>query len=106
MPEGELTKCPKCGRMVPTTKDCDCGYRFAWIKFCKANFDHALQQGWRVLRCPPTPVSPMGVSILVHPDKQCTNSACRFYPLKHRHFANDVQAVVIEDGPPGGSNRQ
>jgi hypothetical protein len=101
MPASELTKCPKCGRMVPLTK-CVCGYLVGWIRWNRESFELALKQGWRVLKCPPTPACPAGVSVLTHTDIACKHECCRYYPLKHWHRANNVEEVVLEEDKPGG----
>jgi len=44
--EDELTKCPKCGHIVPGNKDCEvCGCRIPWIRWCKSVHDLRLARG-------------------------------------------------------------
>lgn len=107
MADGEFTRCPKCGRdNSPETNICECGFAEGWRRWNQNRFDLALSRGWQKLKCPPSPACPTGSTALVHPDKNCEHSECRYYPLKHRHRADDVQEVVIEDDKPGGANRE
>ena len=101
-----MTKCLNCGRDVPGIEDCECGYRLGWIQWSKSVHDLRITQGWRELKCPPSSAFPKGVAILVHPDQDCEDSCCRFYPIRHRHRADDVEEIVrIEEDKPGGANR-
>jgi hypothetical protein len=101
MPASELTKCPKCGRMVPPTK-CACGYQIGFIRWNRGTLELALKQGWRVLKCPPSKAFPAGIGVLVHPDRDCEHAECPYYPRRHRHRASDVNEIVLIDDVPGG----
>jgi hypothetical protein len=101
MPEGELVRCPKCGRMTPPTQ-CICGYQIGLIRWNRRSLELALARGWRVLKCPTSPEYPKGVSVLTHPDVACQHECCRYYPVKHWHRANNVEEVVFEEDKPGG----
>ena len=103
MATDEFTRCPKCGRIVPAAKDCDCGYGLAWINFNRANLNHALEQGWMRLPCPPSLAFPKGVTVLVHPNENCNHEECPYYPRPHRHRASNVEEVVFEEDKPGGA---
>lgn len=92
-----MTQCPKCGRNVAGTNVCECGYLVGWIRWNQANFELALKRGWRVLLCSPTPANPGGLGVLIHPNRDCQHSCCRFYPLKHRHRADNIEEIVILD---------
>jgi len=92
--------CPKCGRNnVPETNVCECGCPVGWIRWNQNRFELALAQGWRKLKCPPNPACPKGVTVLVHPDHDCQHSCCPFYPMRHRHRADDIEKIVIEEQP-------
>lgn len=105
--EGELTECPGCGRIRPNV-DCECGYQVdGWVKWCESIHDLRIAEGWRVLKCPPSRAFPNGVGILVHPDHDCTDSCCRFYPTRHRHRVENIEEIVIiEEDKPGGAKRE
>ena len=107
MATDEMMKCPKCGRNnTPETNICVCGFAEGWRRWNQNRFDLALKEGWRVLKCPPTPANPEGVGVLVHPNRDCQHSCCRSYPLRHRHRADNIEEIVIldEDNKPGGAN--
>ncbi len=103
--EGELTKCPGCGRIRPGDENCACGYQVGgWNRWCESVHNLRLAQGWRELKCPPSRAFPNGVGILVHPDHDCTDSCCRFYPTRHRHRAENIEEIELIE--PGGPDRE
>jgi|SRR5208282_476894 len=99
--EGELTKCPGCGRIRPANENCACGYQVdGWVRWSKSVHDLGVARGWQELKCP------NGVTVMVHPNENCEHECCRFYPTRHRHRAENVDEIVtIDEDKPGGANR-
>jgi len=100
--EGELTKCPGCGRIRPN-EDCACGYQVhGWVRWSKSVHDLGVARGWQELKCP------NNVTVMVHPNEDCEHPECRYYPIRHRHRVENIEEIVLleDDNQMGGPDRE